>query len=67
MTMHDSEIGMRLDHMPARTRAMQTHDAHHDVTAPNGTARGRRLRNWLIVGNLMGWVVLILVARALLS
>jgi hypothetical protein len=44
------------DDPPARQRGPAT---AHD------TARGRCLRNWLIVGNLMGWVLILLVAHSI--
>jgi hypothetical protein len=67
MTMHDSEIGTRPDDMPAHSCAIRTTDAHDDVTAQQGTAHGRRLRNWLILGNLMGWLLIIFLAHAFFS
>jgi hypothetical protein len=67
MTMHDSDIGTRRDDMPAHPYAARTTDEHDDVTAPHGTARGHRLRNWLILGNLMGWILIIFLARRLFS
>jgi hypothetical protein len=58
---------MRLDDTPAQSPAIEPTDAHDDVTVPRGTASGRRLRNWLIVANLMGWLLIILLVRGIFS
>ncbi len=58
------------------TGTFSTSDAHHDVAtsvAANDNAideqtnqSGRRLRNLFLIGNAVAWIVIILVARALL-
>jgi hypothetical protein len=54
------------------TGAASTSDVPHDAAANDchiieqTTQSGRRLRNLLLVGNAVAWIVIIFVARALL-
>jgi len=57
------------------TGTFSTSDAPHDVATSvaandnaideQGNQSGRRLRNLVLVGNVVAWIVIILVARAL--
>ena len=63
----DPRIDTPLHDMPGGQHAVHRVGACDDRDGPHGTAQGRRLRNWLIAGNIMGWALILVAARALFS
>lgn len=66
MTMEDdSTIGMRASDAREPLREHPVVIAPRDVDTRRMTARGRWLRKLLILGNILGWILLFLAARAI--
>jgi hypothetical protein len=66
MTMEDTKVGTTVHDVPrASQEERAAAAAPHDLEAPRVTTHGRRLRRWLILGNLVGWVLVFLAARAM--
>ena len=65
MTSEDTQIDPHVHDVPERLPKVDREAAHRASAAARMTAQGRRLRNWLILGNMMGWVLIFLAARAL--
>ena len=63
----DSRIDTPAHDMLDGPHAVHRADARDHRHGPRGTAGGRRLRNWLIAGNIMGWALILFAVRALLS
>ena len=66
MMLEDSKIDTPAHHGPDASRADQPTSAYDDVSERRITPQGRRLRRWLILANLVGWVLIGLIVRAFL-
>jgi hypothetical protein len=60
LMMEDTEDDTRVQDARALAPEDRAITTHSDFDAPRITAHGRRLRRWLIVGNIVAWILLIL-------
>ncbi len=67
MTLEDAQIDPPVHDLPERLPKIDRETAHRASSAARVAAQGRRLRSWLIVGNLMAWMLIILAAHAVFS
>jgi hypothetical protein len=67
ISMGASRIETRAHEVPDGPRTVPAADTPDNRPARSGSAEGRRLRNWLIAGNIAGWALIFLAARAIFS